>query len=120
MLPAPAGSGSLVYALSGLYSAQSTINRHSSRIDEPDVDAAIKRALEKSQESIQDGYLKAIYSKRSDSLYRHVLLACALAIPDERGQFTPQSIGAPLSSIFRTKCENRYILAAFKEVYRRG
>ncbi len=85
--------------LLGLYSVQSAIERHSLAVSESDVDTAIQRALERSQESIQGDYTSAIHSNRSDSLYRHVLLACALAKTDSRGQFTPQSICNPLSDI---------------------
>ena len=85
--------------LLGLYSVQSAIERHSLTVSESDVDTAIQRALERSQESIQGDYTSAIHSNRSDSLYRHVLLACALAKTDSRGQFTPQSICNPLSDI---------------------
>lgn len=87
--------------LLGMYSAQAAIERRSLLISEQDVDAAIDRALERSQESIQEAYAKAVHSNRSDSLYVHVLLACALAKTDDRGQFTPQSICDPLSDILR-------------------
>lgn len=92
------GLPSYVHLL-GLYSIQSAIRRQSLTVDESDVDAAIKRALEKSQESTQSEYSAAVHSNRTDNLYRHVLLACALAKPDERGQFSPTAIIEPLSSI---------------------
>lgn len=94
------GLPSYVHLL-GLYSAQKAIRRKSATISEGDVDAAIQRALEKSQESTQADYNAAIHSNRSDSLYRHVLLACALAKTDERGQFSPASVIDPLSSILK-------------------
>jgi Cdc6-like AAA superfamily ATPase len=87
--------------LLGLYSTQAAIKRQSLTISEDDVDAAIKRALEKTQESTQNDYSAAVHSNRADSLYRHVLLACALAKPDERGQFSPTSVIEPLSDILK-------------------
>lgn len=87
--------------LLGLYSTQSAISRKSLTILERDVDAAISRALEKSQESTQSDYNHAIHSNRSDSLHRQVLLACALAKPDERGLFSPNAVCAPLSDILK-------------------
>jgi Cdc6-like AAA superfamily ATPase len=87
--------------LLGLYSTQSAIGRKSLTILEKDVDAAISRALEKSQESTQSDYNQAIHSNRSDGLHRQVLLACALATPDERGLFSPNAVCAPLSEILR-------------------
>jgi energy-coupling factor transporter ATP-binding protein EcfA2 len=87
--------------LLGLYATQSAIERRSLAIVETDVDAAIARALEKSQESTQADYNHAVHSNRSDGLHRQVLLACALAKPDERGLFSPNSVCAPLSDILR-------------------
>lgn len=94
------GLPSYVHLL-GLYSTQAAIERHSLQINEDDVNSAIKRALEKTQESTQADYNAAIHSNRSDSLYRHVLLACALAKPDERGQFSPTAVIEPLSDILK-------------------
>jgi Cdc6-like AAA superfamily ATPase len=94
------GLPSYVHLL-GLYSTQAAIVRRSLTILETDVDAAIQRALEKSQESTQSDYSLAVHSNRSDSLYRQVLLACALAKTDERGQFSPNSVVEPLSSILK-------------------
>ncbi|WP_330084241.1 AAA family ATPase [Methylocystis iwaonis] len=85
--------------LLGLYATQCAIERRSLQINEIDVDGAIQRTLERSQESIQAEYSKATHSNRKDSLYRQVLLACALAKTDERGQFTPNAVCAPLSDI---------------------
>lgn len=94
------GLPSYVHLLS-LYSAQAAIRRKNLTIIEKDVDSAIQRALEKSQESTQADYNSAIHSNRSDSLYRHVLLACALAKTDERGQFSPNAVVEPLSGILQ-------------------
>ena len=94
------GLPSYVHLL-GLYSTQASLRRKSLNVNESDVDAAIQRALEKSQESTQADYNAAIHSNRSDSLYRQVLLACALAKTDERGQFSPNSVVEPLSSILK-------------------
>ncbi|KAA3441675.1 hypothetical protein C7I87_34310 [Mesorhizobium sp. SARCC-RB16n] len=94
------GLPSYVHLL-GLYSVQAAIERKSLEVSTEDVDSAIERALDRSQESIQENYATAIHSNRGDSLYRHVILACALAKTDERGQFTPQSICGPLSEILK-------------------
>lgn len=92
------GLPSYVHLL-GLYSVQAAIKRQSLNVSEADVDTAIKRALEKSQESTQADYSAAVHSNRADNLYRQVLLACALAKPDERGQFSPTAVIGPLSDI---------------------
>jgi hypothetical protein len=87
----------------GLYSTESAIQRKSLEITETDIDKAMKRVLERSQESIKDEYAKAIHSNRSDSLYREVLLACALADTDleGRGTFAPLAVCRPLTAILR-------------------
>jgi hypothetical protein len=94
------GLPSYVHSL-GLYSSESAISRRSLLITENDVDAAMKRVLERSQESIKDEYSKATHSNRSDNLYKQVLLACALAETDAegRGTFAPLAVCKPLSDI---------------------
>lgn len=59
-----------------------------------DVDASIERAV--TSHTLRDTYLRAVRSPRSDSLYRQVLLACALAPKDRLGYFTAGSIREPL------------------------
>jgi SpoVK/Ycf46/Vps4 family AAA+-type ATPase len=94
------GLPSYVHSL-GLYSTESAIGRRSLLITETDVDAAIKRVLERSQESIKEEYARAVHSNRSDSLYKQVLLACALAETDfeGRGTFAPLAVCKPLTAI---------------------
>lgn len=92
------GLPSYIHAL-GLYSVNSAIERKSRRIIASDVDNAIERVLEKSQEIVRDNYAKAVHSNRQDSMYREVLLACALAETNEHGYFTPQSVCEPLTAI---------------------
>jgi Cdc6-like AAA superfamily ATPase len=96
------GLPSYVHSL-GLYSTETAITRRSLLVTEADVDAAIKRVLERSQESIKDEYAKAVHSNRSDSLYKQVLLACALAETDSegRGTFAPLAVCKPLTAILK-------------------
>jgi hypothetical protein len=104
------GLPSYVHAL-GLYATQNACGRHSLLITDADVDAAINRVLEKSLESVQEAYAKATHSNRGDSLYKHVLLACALADTNDRGMFTPLSVCKPLSGILGRNVE----IAAFQQ-----
>ncbi len=92
------GLPSYVHLL-GLYSVQEAIDNRRLVITEKHVDAAIRRALEKSQESVRTDYAAAVHTNRKDTLFREVLLACALAKTDDRGFFTPNSVVAPLASI---------------------
>jgi len=94
------GLPSYVHLL-GLYAAFDAIGLKRLTITEGNVDQAINRALEKSQESIQRDYASAVHTNRKDTLFTEVLLACALARPDDRGLFTPNSIVFPLSNILK-------------------
>jgi energy-coupling factor transporter ATP-binding protein EcfA2 len=106
------GLPAYVHAL-GLYAAQSAIARKSLSIVESDVDHAIRRLLEKSEESIQEDYAKAVHSNRADNLYKQVLLACALADTDDRGNFTPLAVCGPLTKILGR--EKEIEIAAFQQ-----
>jgi energy-coupling factor transporter ATP-binding protein EcfA2 len=92
------GLPSYVHAL-GQGAALAAVARRSLNINEKDVDDAIARVLERSEESVQEAYAKAIHSNRSDSLYRQVLLACALADTDDRGTFAAGAVCSPLTAI---------------------
>ncbi len=92
------GLPSYVHLL-GLYAVQDAARDRHLTITEKNVDAAIKRALEKSQEFVQREYATAIHTNRTDTLFQEVILACALAKTDERGLFTPNSVVPPLSKI---------------------
>jgi hypothetical protein len=92
------GLPSYVHLL-GLYAAQDAIRARRLTITEANVDAAISRALEKSQESIQGEYAAATHTNRTDTLFKEVLLACALAKTDDRGLFTPNAVVRPLQRI---------------------
>ncbi len=106
------GLPSYVHSL-GQHSTQNAIRRRSLQIETSDVEKAIGRVLERSQESIQEAYAKAIHSNRSDSLYREVLLACALADTDDRGTFAPLSVCKPLTKILGRESEVE--IAAFQQ-----
>ena len=92
------GLPSYVHLL-GLYAVQDAANERHLTISESNVDAAIKRALEKSQESVQREYAAAIHTNRTDTLFQEVLLACALAKTDDRGLFAPNSVVPSLTNI---------------------
>lgn len=63
-----------------------------------DVQAAVRVAISKTQESVSSAYQRATFSPRT-TLYREVLLACALLQGDELGQFTAGDVRAPMSAI---------------------
>ncbi len=98
------GLPSYVHLL-GVNAVQSAIANRRLQIPESDVDAAIKRAIDKSQESVRSSYATAVHTNRTDTLFKEVLLACALAKCDERGFFTPNAVIAPLTSIVNRTME---------------
>lgn len=85
--------------LLGREAAISTINDNRTQISEQDVDIAINQMLLQSNQSSNDTYKKAIHSNKSNALYSHVLLACALARTDDEGRFQPTSLIEPLSKL---------------------
>jgi len=92
------GLPSYVHLL-GMCAVQAAIDNRRLNITESDVDSAVHRAIEKSRESVQKEYAAAIHTNREDTLFKEVLLACALARTDDRGLFSPNAVIGPLTSI---------------------
>ena len=98
------GLPSYIHSL-GLYAVRNACARRSLTVTEGDVDVAITRAIEKAQEIVRENYAVAVHSNRADTLYKQVLLACALAETNDRGMFAPQAVCAPLSAILKREVE---------------
>lgn len=64
-----------------------------------DIDSSIDEAILDTEHSIQEGYLKAVYSANPAALHKQVLLACGLAETDDLNYFNAQSVREPLSRI---------------------
>lgn len=69
------------------------------RITEEDVDLAIGEVLRGSLESLKSVYEKAIYSNQPGSLFKEILLSCALAGADDSGYFAPAAVLAPFEKV---------------------
>lgn len=80
------------------YAAVAAIARGTRAVTLVDVEKAIAKALEQAQESVASAYHRATMSTR-ETLYREVLLACALAPGDDLGYFASGDVRAPLSEI---------------------
>ena len=85
--------------LLALAATRRTVRQSRDCVVRDDIDAAIDDALDNTEHSIQESYLKAVYSPNSTALYVPVLLACALADSDDLNYFNAQSIRDPLSQI---------------------
>jgi Cdc6-like AAA superfamily ATPase len=78
--------------------AQSALAERRADIGVRDVDAAVKRAIDRAQQSIVEAYREAV-TGRPGTIYPQVLLACALAEEDEFGFFVSSDVREPLSRI---------------------
>ena len=85
--------------LLGLDAAQRAILDDRNKITMIDVDAAVRAAVTKAQQSILNAYHKATSSPQKDAQYGRVLLACALAPTDGLGFFSARDVRDPVSKI---------------------
>lgn len=70
-----------------------------------DVRASIAEAIENTQQSIRKAYQEATVSARKDTIFKEVLLACALANVDDLGFFASSDVRDPLSKIMKKRYE---------------
>jgi len=73
-------------------------------VSKEDVERAISIALQDTHVSVSSAYYDAVRSNR-ETLYPSIMLACALAIPDDRGFFTAKALVESLSRIKETRYE---------------
>ncbi|MBI1789870.1 MAG: ATP-binding protein [Acidobacteria bacterium] len=85
--------------LLALHAVRSCIDRKGEEVTSDDVNVAVKKAVENAQQSLKATYYKAVTSPRKDALHGNVLLACALAEPDQFGYFAAGDVREPLSRI---------------------
>jgi Cdc6-like AAA superfamily ATPase len=85
--------------LLALHSVRACIDLDDEEVLPLHVDLAIRKAVEDAQQSLKSGYYKAVSSPRKDALHAYVLLACALAEPDQFGYFAAGDIRDPLDRI---------------------
>jgi Cdc6-like AAA superfamily ATPase len=69
------------------------------RVEIGDVDKAISAMVSDADHSGAEAYGAAVLSNKKYNLYRQVLLACAMAETDDRGQFAPSALIEPLTEI---------------------
>ena len=86
--------------LLGMHSAMSAAAKDSPHITQDNTHHAFRKALRYAQQSIADEYERATTSSE-ETLYRWVLLACALTETDKYGYFTASDVVAPMSKIMK-------------------
>jgi Cdc6-like AAA superfamily ATPase len=91
--------------LLALHAAQTAVLASRKHIRMPDVQEAIRLAVDKAQQSVLSAYHKATSSPRKGTLYGKVLLACALATIDDLGYFAAADVREPLSRIMNKPME---------------
>ncbi|QSM00074.1 hypothetical protein SEA_CASHLINE_34 [Gordonia phage Cashline] len=90
------------------HAALAAIDRDSTNVEEQDLNAALTESLSAASQSIRERYHSATFSNR-ETLYKIVLLACAMAPKDELGSF-----GAPdVREQLRKVASSNYDIPAF-------
>lgn len=85
--------------LLGLHASLAAVNRRSLRVEEKDVDFAVRSGLLEVNQDKREGYDRATYSERQKNIFREVLLACALASRDDLGRFNAKGVADRLTII---------------------
>lgn len=88
-----------------LHAVRAAIRNDENTISIQNVESAVKTALEEINLSLRTTYDKATFSPRADTIYAHVLMACALAKAGDFGYFTPGVVRDPLSAIMKKRYE---------------
>jgi hypothetical protein len=84
------------------------------------VELGMNRSLDQWQQSIKALYNDAIQSPRPGTIYKEVLLACALAEVDDFRFFTTAAVGRPLSKITNREFEPFNYARHFKDLSEPG
>jgi hypothetical protein len=87
--------------LLGLHSVRQALASASLTVEEVHVDNAEKDCLDRVDGTIADQYHQATQSPRGGNIYKEVLLASALAEPDDLGFFPAKAVEIPLSIIMQ-------------------
>jgi Cdc6-like AAA superfamily ATPase len=85
--------------LLGLWSGRHAVENHRNRVTIDDLSRAIPDALRNAAGAVQQEYEQAVSSSRGKTLYKEVLLACALAQKDSLGRFSAIHVRQPLRQI---------------------
>jgi Cdc6-like AAA superfamily ATPase len=96
--------------LLGLWAGRKTLEAGRLTVTVNDLERAVRDALENAAGGVQHEYETAVASAREGTLFRSVLLACALAEKDSLGRFSAVSVRLPLAEI----THNDYSTGAFQ------
>lgn len=85
--------------LLGLWSGRRVIHSQRTEVTTEDLSGAISDALQYATGSVQQEYETAIATTHTNTLYKDILLACALTYKDSLGRFNLRDIQQPLQRI---------------------
>jgi hypothetical protein len=85
--------------LLGLWAGRRVIQAGRRNVTHADVQAAVVDALENAAGGVQQEYEKAVASAQGVTLFKEVLLACALAEKDSLGRFPAANVRRPLAEV---------------------
>lgn len=85
--------------LLGLWSGRRALDSERTSVTMKDLDVAVGDALTNAAGNLQQEYALAVASVRKETLFRDVLLACALAEKDSLGRFAAVQVRGPLAEI---------------------
>lgn len=85
--------------LVGLASVKDALDSGFKDVDEANVNAGLKVAVDNAQQSIKSAHHKATTSARKDALFQEVLTACALAKKDQLSFFQPADVVPSMTKI---------------------
>lgn len=86
--------------LVGRHAALAALNSKRLVVRDDDVFTGLAEAIKEVDQTITEDYLDAVKSQRNEeTLFEPVLIACALAEPDELGKFQQTAVAAPLAEI---------------------
>lgn len=95
--------------LVGLHAVRYAATKNYSRkIERNDVFRALEQSTKEAEQSARNRHSAATHSSHKDALFRHVLLACAVAAAqsdDALGYFNPAAVVEPLSRILNREVE---------------
>ena len=84
------------------HGARAAVEDHRARVADADTKDAVRRSIADVSQSIREAYHRATYSNR-DTLYRDVLLACAMARKNTLGQFDSRAVVEVLNTITKRR-----------------
>lgn len=86
--------------LVGRHAALAALNAKRTIVRDDDVFQGLAEAMKEVDQTITKEYLEAVVSQRNEeTLFEPVLIACALAEPDDLGQFQQAGVALPLAEI---------------------